>query len=456
MPIEATAIIERLTKLRDALLRRSEQLHVAAGGKHTAQSIAVVDAWGALKDRLQEIVDLNLGIDQNAKGVALGDKNASHPVTLARIERDRVALKAKLKTVKRLENRANAALANAAETPKAAAEEAPPPEKPPAPPKPKVTPTTKKKPPPAKPAPAMPPKSTPSPKASVPMDVEDYQRRLDELKTKSERTVVAQLPDLEQQAYDLVVEWISALDTQGGRLVANDASRAALNTFTDLYTTTLTELSDYQGMVSKYLKSFKSIAQLQDEFQKSRGLDPAKAQVGSAQEVVIAEIIDRYTENGLNKGFVQPLRELLFNNVAGGLNKKEALAQAKGYIESGKDSTGKLAMYLEQTAQQGVDSYEGATNARIMQAYKIDTLIMAGSLIKTSSPQCRYCINELGGLIDRSDWPKVKAIAVGLINGTTFDNVTFNKLHWGCRHSFTPVVLSEQERSQLLQNPTNT
>lgn len=289
------------------------------------------------------------------------------------------------------------------------------------------------------------------------MTIEEYIKALEKLKADAERAVILQLPDLEHQAYDLVVQWLSGIDTDQGRLVANPGTREALNKFTDLYLTTFTELSDYQGMISKYLKNFKSIAQLQDEFQRDRGFDPKRAQVGSAQEVVIAEIIDRYTENGLNQGFVQPLRELLFNNVAGGLNKKEALAQAQDYITSGKDSTGKLALYLEQTAQQGVDSYEGATNTRIMQAYKINTLIMAGSLIKTSSPQCRYCINELGGLIDRTDWPHVKEIADknGLIDGTTFDNVTFNKLHWGCRHSFTPVALSENERSQLLQNPTN-
>lgn len=289
------------------------------------------------------------------------------------------------------------------------------------------------------------------------MTFEEYQRRLDDLKRQSENAVVTQLPALEQQAYALLVEWIGALDTQNGRLVANEATRQALSSFTDFYLTTLTELGDYRGMVSRYLKNFKDIGQLQADFARERGIDVKRAHVGAAQEVVIGEVIDRYTENGLNQGFVQPLRELLFNNVAGGLNKRQALAQVRDYVASGKDSTGKLARYLEQTAQQGVDSYEGATNARIMQAYQIDTLIMAGSLIKTSSPQCRYCINQLGGLIDRADWPDVRDIAQdnGLIEGTTFDNLPFNKLHWGCRHSFTPAALSQEERSQLLQNPTN-
>lgn len=281
------------------------------------------------------------------------------------------------------------------------------------------------------------------------MTPEEYIQALEKLKFDAERAVILQLPALEQQAYSLVVELVGALNTKDGKLYADDATRAALNNFTDLYITAFTELSDYQGMVSKYLKNFKPLGQLMQEFNADRGLDPKKANVGAAQEVVIGEIIDRYTENGLNKGFVQPMRELLFNNVAGGLNKKQALVQLEDYIKSGKDQSGKLSQYLEQTAQQGVDSYEGATNARIMQAYTIDTQIMAGSLIKTSSPQCKYCINELGGLIDRSDWKYVSELARdnGLVEGTTFDNLPFNKLHWGCRHSFTPAVLNQKERN---------
>lgn len=444
MPKEAASIIQRLTRLRDDLQNKANRIRNAAGGKNTSQVIELIDAWGAIKDRLQEIVFLNDSIDYVEKGIAQGDPATKNATVRERLDRDKAALKAKLKTVARLENKGSKLLSLAAEPAQEqpAAEENPVPE-------PKKAPTPPGKAP-QKSKPQVPPKARP-------MTIDEYQTRMDALKTQSERAVVTQLPALEQQAYALLVEWLGTVDTESGRLVANQATRTALNNFTDLYISTFTELSDYQGMVSKYLKNFKSIAQLQAEFQKTRGFDPAKAQVGAAQEVVVAEIIDRYTENGLNKGFVQPLRELLFNNVAGGRNKKEALAQAKGYIESGKDSTGKLAQYLEQTAQQGVDSYEGATNTRIMQAYKVDTLIMAGSLIKTSSPQCRYCINDLGGLIDRTDWPDVKALAEdnGLIEGTTFDNLSFNKLHWGCRHSFTPAVLSPAERSQLLQNPTN-
>lgn len=290
------------------------------------------------------------------------------------------------------------------------------------------------------------------------MTHDEYIKKLEELKKKSERAIISQLPDLEQQAYQLLVGFIDDnLDTKNGELVANDRAVKALQSFTDIYLGALANLSEYKGSVGQYLKNFKDVSTLMEEFQKSNGLNVKQARLGAVQELVVNEIINRYSENGLNNGFVQPLRELLFNNITGGLNKRQAMAQLRDFIESGKDQTGKLGRYLEQTAQQGVDSYTGAVNVKIMQTFSIDTYIMSGSLIATSSPQCRFVIREWDGFIERKNWPKLKAIAEdnGLIEGTTFDNLPINKNHWGCRHEFTPVVLTAKQKEKLLSQPVN-
>jgi hypothetical protein len=290
------------------------------------------------------------------------------------------------------------------------------------------------------------------------MTYEEYIKKLEEFKRRAERSIVGSLPSIEKAAYQLAVEFVDKnLDTKGGKIVPNEAALLALNKFADDYIGAFTAQERYKGAVGGYLKNFKSLGDLMIEFQRGNGVDVKQARLGAVQEIVVNEVINQYSENGLNKGFVQPLREILFNNITGGMNKVEAMSQLRDYIESGKDQTGKLGRYLEQTAQQGVDSYTGAINTRIMQTFQIETYIMSGSLIATSSKQCRFAIEELGGIIDRKDWPKLKAIAEkdGLIEGTTFDNLPINKLHWGCRHEFTPVVLTEQQRAALLKNPVN-
>jgi hypothetical protein len=284
------------------------------------------------------------------------------------------------------------------------------------------------------------------------MTPEEYQKKIAEFKKRTERSIVGQIPSLEKQVNQLLLDWIDDnLDIKNGDFVPNERAVTALNNFSDVYTEMIAELADYKGSVGKYLKNFKSAGKLMEEFNKSQGLDVKRANLGSVQEIVINEIINAYSQNGLNEKFVQPLRQVLFENVANGLSKKGATAQIREFIQGGKDSSGKLHRYLEQTAQQGVDSYEGAVNTRIMKTFDIDTLIMSGSLIDTSSPQCQYAVKELDAIIDREDWPKLKAIAEdnGLIEGTTFDNLPFNKLHWGCRHSFTPAVLTESQRKKI-------
>lgn len=290
------------------------------------------------------------------------------------------------------------------------------------------------------------------------MTFEEYIKEIQRLKKVGEQSILSNAPAIEKQAYQILLDYIDEnLDTKDGQFVANDRAVAALQNFTDIYLAAIADLSTYKGAVSGFLKNFKSMGKLIQEFHQSNGVPVKQANIGSAQELVVNEVINRYSENGLNPGFVQPLREILFDNISGGLNKKEAMVKLKEYVESGKDTTGKLYRYIEQTAQQGVDSYTGAVNVKIMQTFKIETYIMSGSLIATSSTQCRYAIEELHAIIDRKDWPKLEAIAKkdGLIPGTTFDNLPINKLHWGCRHEFTPITLTEKQRKTLLKKPVN-
>lgn len=290
------------------------------------------------------------------------------------------------------------------------------------------------------------------------MTLEEYLNKLLELKLAADRAILHQLPSLERVAYDLMVRFIDEnLDVTGGKLQADENALRALNNFVDQYLGAFTQSEVYRGNVAQYLKNFKSVGELTLQFQEGRGLNLAKAKLGDVQKLVVGEVVNAYSDNGLNPGFAQPLRDLLVSNVTSGTNLAEAKAQLADFIASGKDTTGKLGQYLQQTAQQGVDSYTGALNTRIMQTFDIGTMIISGSLIKTSSPQCRYCVNQLNGIIDRADWPDVKQIAIqnGLIDGTTFDNLPFNKLHWGCRHEFTPVVLNERERTTLIHQNVN-
>lgn len=276
------------------------------------------------------------------------------------------------------------------------------------------------------------------------MNYDEYIERLNRLKGLFERRIIAIIPAMEQAAMKAIEEWIDEkLNVSKGNFVVDEDTADTLNEFTSFFMRALLRQKIYEGALTKFVKSLPELSQTMRRYQEAaNGISWARAFIAPTEKVIVNEIVDAYTDNGLNSQFVQPVRDLLYQNVVAGTNVREAKETLKQYITGGKDKSGKLDRYLTQTAQQAVDSYTGAVNKKLMQTFDYDYLQMSGSLIKTSSPQCRKGINSFEGVITREVWQELEDTAEknGLIEGTTFENLPFNKLHWGCRHEFTPTM----------------
>lgn len=264
------------------------------------------------------------------------------------------------------------------------------------------------------------------------------QKAIDELKNK--------LPKMETAAYEILISVIEEnLTVEEGKIVAGASFVKQLNKLTVNLLDLLQKDPSFQGPVSQFVKHMPQISEAIADFQMEvNGIKvPAMETV---KKVIQDEVIDQMLNNGLNQAFVQPLRDLIFQNATSGLSLKQAKEQLKEYISGGKDESGKLGRYLDQTAEQAVDSYSGAINKKLHETFNYDGLLITGSLIDNSSPQCRFAIEELKGKISKEDWPKVKDRATKrfpLIEGTTFENLPLNRLHWGCRHSFYPIMIKK-------------
>lgn len=261
---------------------------------------------------------------------------------------------------------------------------------------------------------------------------------IDEAKDNASEIDIQQL---ETTAYPLIVDALeSSFDFVRGAIVVGAAFIKQLNIFTNKIAAALRIEPKFIGAVSGVVKRIPQIKDAIDEFQKTQGITTVKDNVAS--KLIEETLKEAILREGLNQHFIQPLRDLVHRDAMGGLTLKGAKELIKDYVKSGKDQSGKLKSYVQQTAQQAVDAYTGMVSMKLMQEFKYDGLLMTGSLIDTSAPQCVYAINELGGIITRADWPKLKKIAEkhGLIDNTTFDNLPVNQLHWGCRHSFYPFV----------------
>lgn len=273
----------------------------------------------------------------------------------------------------------------------------------------------------------------------------DYSKNIAETKQKAIDALNRRIDEMGKYAYEIMLQAIEdTFNFRSGKIMGDKDFIKQLNKLSVDVLNLLQSEPKFTGPVSQFVKRMVPISDAITDFQKSVN-DIKVPSFEVAKNIVIDETIDKMLNNGLNQKFVVPLRDLIYRNVSGGLSLKDARIQIKDFISGGNDQSGKLGQYLEQTAIQAVDAYSGAINTKLLETFDYDGQLITGSLIDNSSPQCRYAINELKGKITRENWKEVKAIGNrhGLIEGTTFDNLPTNKLHWGCRHNFFPIIIKK-------------
>lgn len=273
----------------------------------------------------------------------------------------------------------------------------------------------------------------------------DNGKNIDKAKQKALDLLNSRIDDMGEAARSILLETIEkTFDFKSGEIEVNKNFIKQLNRLTVEVLDLIQSTPKFTGPVSQFVKRMQPISEAITDFQKNvNGVKVPNFDV--AKNVVIDEVVDKMLNNGLNQKFVLPLRDLIYQNATtGGLSLADARIQIKELVGTG--TAGKLGQYVEQTAIQAVDAYSGAINTKLLETFSYDGLLITGSLIDNSSKQCRFAIEELGGKITRENWAKVEAIGKkqnGWIDGTTFDNLPTNRLHWGCRHSFYPIILKK-------------
>lgn len=197
---------------------------------------------------------------------------------------------------------------------------------------------------------------------------------------------------------------------------------------------------EYSESIIRYLTKIEDVSKLKLEIYRKKGLFINASEINPHQRLAIDEHLSYLNENGLNTRFNQPLRKIIYSNIYAGRSQNDLETQLKNYVTE-KET---LTKYIKQTAIQGADAYTAIIDQKITDKYidRITGYTIVGSLIETSSPQCRYCVEKLKRKIKKDDWRTIKEIADqnGLIKGTEFKNLPTNKLHHGCRHTFTPEI----------------
>lgn len=281
------------------------------------------------------------------------------------------------------------------------------------------------------------------------MSIKDYIENLNRLKDLAVNRW-GNISQMERQVVEGSFEWlVDNLEVKKGEVQVDDDLSRIMDDFLKAVIEIVNDTPAFQSKLKSFLQDLTQIQKNNAAFHSTtNNFDIHTAGVNDVQKVVVDAIIDQYTSNGLNAHFATPLKDNIFRNILAGANMREVKQVLEAYILSGNDQSGKLGQYLTQTAQQAVDSYTGAINQQLAADFKFTGYIISGSLIETSSKQCVYAVDkasETGGYLPLKEWEKVLDIArnndkAKLIAGTDLKNLPLNKLHWGCRHDFTPII----------------
>jgi hypothetical protein len=263
-------------------------------------------------------------------------------------------------------------------------------------------------------------------------------------KEKAVKELSKNIDSMGSAAYAILLKQIEEIfDIKGGKIVGGKDFIKQLNKLSVSFLDLLQKDPKFIGPVSKFLKNMPAISDEITKFQKAE--NGIKVPDFKEKSIITDEAINQLSGNGLNAKFVQPLRELIYQNVTQGSSLTDARNAIKTYIQGGKDISGKLSQYIEQTAQQAVNAYSGIIGKKLFETFDYDAMRIHGALIDNSSPQCIYAVKELNRVIKKSDWPALKKLAEknGLKDNTEFKDLPLNLLHWGCGHDFNPIMIKK-------------
>lgn len=228
---------------------------------------------------------------------------------------------------------------------------------------------------------------------------------------------------------------VTGLTKSAGRMIS-DSIQALYDT--NQYKNSLASLlSDVQGLGVSKIGVYSNSA-----------MEVAISDLSEAQSIAYDSLLDSLNESGLNQRFNQPVRQLIYQNVRDGASQSMLEKAIRSYVLTDNGSKSDLNRYINSVSIQSADAYSSAIDQEVYNRYKtkITHIRVVGSLIETSSRQCRQAVikYEREIPIDKlHEW-----ISYAKDNGGSQtlneNNLSSLKAHYGCRHQFVPVILKKQ------------
>jgi hypothetical protein len=277
-----------------------------------------------------------------------------------------------------------------------------------------------------------------------------------ELMDKMDEDLIQLAETLEPLIYQRLVKWLTSLPSVQGQL---NAATPDINRYLGEMMRAIDEALAAGGWgegIAAYLQDFSRIDQLNASIHATGSqvqISALKNVLGDVKVNTVNAVTDNLAGLGLDNNVKRPLRQAMYKYLATGGKISDVKEFINVYLRGQNLSTGALKRQAAVAARDGVMQYDGTINQIIEAEFDMNAYIYSGSIIKDSRPQCRKWIRYkyipkslINAVVRPYDNGKT-----GLIAGTNSTNFAINRGGYNCRHTATPLRLSEAELEDAKQ-----
>lgn len=261
----------------------------------------------------------------------------------------------------------------------------------------------------------------------------------------AEDNLASSIIKIEKKIYDEILKIFDSISITDGKLSNNDKTDEFIASLDRRISRILKE-NGYNDSVSKYLTNFDKIAENVKKIQsKLNGINLTAKQIDPFKRIEISNTWDKLLGSGINKDFVNPLRQGLYRNVMFGATISDVEKTVRDFVITKKGSDSKLLRYVKQVSRDSISQFDGGLQQKIAVDLDLNAVRYIGSIILDSRAQCRKWSSdgiikldsafedEINQAIKGNLYFEGKASS-GMIKETTLATFMANRGGWNCRH----------------------
>jgi hypothetical protein len=283
-------------------------------------------------------------------------------------------------------------------------------------------------------------------------DIQSLINKKIKLISGADKSLFQNFSQIEKNIVDGVMKQVKKMNIKDGVILFDDKNISMVNAINKVIADAIQD-SSYPKNVKNYISSFDTIKEMNVDIHKDvNDLDPAEIaeKLNNVQKTNVNNVLDNLVRNGMEQGFVEPVKQGIFKNIVGGMNLEEFQNYLETTILSDPQKQGQFKRYVTQISRDALNQYDGQINQLIAQDLGLDAYRYVGSLIDDSRPQCvRWVGKEIllkDELSNEITWAFNNGS--GMIPGTNTDNFATYRGGYSCRHSAIPFKMTKREREE--------